>query len=287
MMIPTIDPACVGFDVSIEDYLLLVSAAGFRAVEFSIESAKQVIHGQSLGALRALAQVRGVALSQFTCGTGVPSNLCVSAQEFERGVARWREHCALAEQIGCRRASVLVNSSKGNQHEAHGTPLTLEALQERLDMLRRVARQHGITLAVEFIDAELIAQAGTIIMGLGGDHLGLLLDTYGLHRVPDPVDYVARLPAGAIAWVHVADALGGVQLPGQLYRKPARTLPGAGALPLAAILEALQRHGYHGHLSVEVYGDVIMGPLSPGERAMRAADSLQSAELRRFVAWEG
>ncbi|HEX6288655.1 MAG TPA: sugar phosphate isomerase/epimerase family protein [Herpetosiphonaceae bacterium] len=283
MLIPTVDPATIGFDVPFVEYLEIAAAAGFRAVEFSIEHARSFVQAHSARDLAALTRRLNIELAQFTCGTGVPSNVSVSAGEFEQSVRRWQDNCAFAATLGCRRASVLVNSAKGNGYEEDGLTLTAGELHDRLRLLCDHASAHGITVAVEFVDAEMIALAGEIVGGAGRDNLGLLLDTYGLHKVSDPLAYVAALPQGTIVWLHLADTVVERSQPPGEYVKPLRVLPGQGNLPLGAIVEALRRqHGYRGYASVEVYGSTIMAHQPFGRRADLAAASLFEGALRSW-----
>lgn len=287
-MILTIDPATVGFEVPLRDYVEAVAAAQFQAVEFSIERAKHEDPDQ----LIAFCHQRCIALAQFTCGLGIPSNLCVSQRTFEEGLVSWHASCEFARRLGCSHASMLVNSVKGNANEPVGTRLQIGDLQQRLYQVCSIAQIYGIEIAVELADADLLSRAKEIIQGvweIGGGNLGLLLDTYGLSSLSYQLSYIAELlQVGLISWVHLADAHWDQSLetsgntppiedhwfPSHVARKPRRVLPAQGYLPLVAELCLLQQYGYTGHVSIEVYGEQLLPTIAPAERARVAAEAI-------------
>ena len=285
-MIPCIDPATTGFDVPLADYLEAASRSGFRAVEFSIVKAAEFIEGRPSHTLNALAASLHLELGQFTCGTGIPSNITVSEAAFGAGLRRWRDNCELASALGCKRASILVNSIKGDGFEEPGTRLSASEIIERLKRLADIAAQYGVFISVEFVDRDYLRQAGEILQRVEAANVGLLLDTFNLYDIPDPLSYLSRLPPGMISWIQIADAedapAHAASGASATQAKPQRTLPGMGRLNLHAILEACRRCGYEGHVSVEVYGDERLSALPLRAKTERAAHSILAGELASF-----
>lgn len=257
-----LDPACVGFDTSLADYIAAAKAAGFRLAEVPITWAQEhaVAHGRQ--ATRALLSTSRPAPAQFTCGLGVPGNVCVSQDLFAERLAALAAHADLARFLGVPRASVFCDMSR---HE--GEPAAAAEVVRRISQIADVLESYGIALSVGLIGRDLLDRAAGMWRAIDRPDVGILVDTVSLAKAGLGADWVETLPAGAIGWLRLADVPPGRPAADLEYRD--RLLPGDGTLPLASLVRACQRRGYAGPASVEV-GDPRLARLSRAERARRA-----------------
>lgn len=255
-----IDPATIGFDVTLEQYIAAVGAGGFRAAEWpaaAVPADAPMAHATRLG---DVFRAHGVEPKQFTSGFGVPGNLAVAEPVFEGRLSGFDRVCAYASCVGTTHAALFFDMER---HE--GVPLTPEAVIHRIERVAAVAHRHGVQLAIGWHDASLLAIAGWIYTRVG-EAANLLIDTFTLHRAGLDADLIDGLPDGAISWVRVGDARPGTD--GTLGPRP-RLLPGRGAIDILGMIDACVRNGYSGPLSIEAR-DPCMEGLAPAERARAA-----------------
>jgi sugar phosphate isomerase/epimerase len=120
----------------------------------------------------------------------------------------------------------------------------------------KVAADNGVRLAVEPLSPVLmnadtfictLAHAKRIIESVDHPQFGLFLDVWHIWEEPDAVDSIKKF-GPKIFGVHVND-----------WHDPRafgdRALPGAGKIPLVALLKAIQSTGYAGAYTLEVFSE--------------------------------
>jgi sugar phosphate isomerase/epimerase len=136
-----------------------------------------------------------------------------------------------------------------------------EALDIVVSALRRLAHiadDQGVNLALEPIHPmytgytflRTIAHTREILERVDHPRVGLFFDTYHLWQEEDLLAQIESV-AGKIFGVHVSD-----------WREPPRSpsdrvLPGAGIMPLAEILTAIERTGYDGFYDIELFSEEL------------------------------
>lgn len=264
-----LDPACVGFDTPLDEYLAAAGQAGFRLAETPVTWLDGYAGRHGVDALRALLDRYAVTPAQFTCGLGVPGNICVPAEPFEKRLSELPRLAELAAAVGCGRGSLFCDQQR---HE--GVPVGGTELVDRIARIAAILDARGLGLSVGFIGADLLGRAAQIVAATGtAVRPGILVDTISLAKAELGVGWIAGLPAGAIGWLRVADAPTGRRPADLAYAD--RLLPGTGRLPLTELVEACRERGYAGPVSVEV-GDPALDGLPPGERARRAYAAVRS-----------
>ena len=134
---------------------------------------------------------------------------------------------------------------------------TADAYKAAADNVREVgeiARQHGLTAAVECVRASTFASTLKTLLSItraaAQPNIGTLFDCYhfwsGLNRLED----LDSLRPGEIKHVHFQDV---PDMPREMLDGTTRVVPGEGVTPLVAILRALAAKGYAGPLSVELF----------------------------------
>jgi sugar phosphate isomerase/epimerase len=270
-MFPSIDPATVGFDVPLFVLMDQAMASGFKAIEFSIREMEAEISRKGKDRFLHLLKNHPIQISQFSCGTGIPSNLAVSEDRFEAAFPEWGQYCQLGKELGILQASLLVNPIKGDGYEIDGTNISKENLIERLKRLIVPAKNCGIQVVVEICDPLLLEYSKEIWENVASSHLKLLVDTFNLLKLKDPITFLNDLPIQAIGWIHAADALNGI-----------RVLPGVGEINLYRILDLCKKKGYQGGISLEIYGNSSFDQLSLSSKLQAAKQSFIESDLGTF-----
>jgi sugar phosphate isomerase/epimerase len=132
-----------------------------------------------------------------------------------------------------------------------------------------VATDHGVEVVIGWHGRRLLELCGRIRSSSGGA-FGVIIDTYTLARHGLGPQFVRTLPAGAIGWVRLGDAI-----VAEGFTR--RMLPGTGTIDINGIVRASRDNGYDGPLSLEV-NDAPPG-IHACEKARRAYLSLEGLNL--------
>lgn len=255
-----VDPVTLGFDIALADYVAAVGGAGFPAAEWPVTWAEPGPAGDFAPTRDAFVDA-GVAPIQFTSGLGVPGNLSIATDAFEHRLAEFGDHCRTARAVGCTRASTFLD----DRHHG-GVELSEDEIVDRVTEVAAVAGEHGVDVVVGWHGPRLLELCGRVHHASGGE-FGLIIDTFTLARHGLGPAFIRTLPAGAIGWVRVGDAVASEGF-------TRRLLPGNGTVDIAGIVHACRDNGYDGPLSLEV-NDAPPG-MGAAEKARRAYLSLES-----------
>jgi sugar phosphate isomerase/epimerase len=262
-MILCVDPVTLGFDLTLAEYAAAVGAAGFPAAEWPVIWAEPGPQGD-YAPTRAAFTTAGVVPIQFTCGLGVPGNLAVGADEFQQRLAEFAGHCRSGRAAGCARAAAFFDD-----HSHGGVELSEEEILDRVTAVAAAAADHGVEVVIGWHGRRLLELCGRIRSSSGGA-FGVIIDTYTLARHGLGPQFVRTLPAGAIGWVRLGDAI-----VAEGFTR--RMLPGTGTIDINGIVQASRDNGYDGPLSLEV-NDAPPG-IPACEKARRAYLSLEGLNL--------
>lgn len=128
-----------------------------------------------------------------------------------------------------------------------------------LRKLSDIARPYGAKLAFEPIGnkrwcVRSIKQAGAIINAVGRDNVGLTIDTFNLyaHAGLKDMEDLREIPVEKLFVFHINDAM---DLPlDKLEPDAHRLYPGDGVIPLKQFCTLLNKMGYDGIASLELFG---------------------------------
>ena len=241
--------------------VLSTGAARFEAVAFKGDFANNVVKIAGWGytgielAIRDPELVNGKELKDRLAEHGlvVPAigtgqawgeeGLSLSSSDAgvrQNAINRIKKHIALAQQLD---ALVIIGLIRGKTPQNQDFTQSLHYLSESLRECQYLAGEAGVNLALEPInryETDLINSAGEALelLGLiGGENLGLLLDTFHMNIEEVSIEETIRQCRSHIFHFHVADSN--------------RKYPGAGHLDFKSFLATLASTGYKGWVSGE------------------------------------
>jgi sugar phosphate isomerase/epimerase len=151
---------------------------------------------------------------------------------------------------------------------------------QRLKRLAEVLANRGLRFGLEFVAPyhlrrkwkhEFVFTAGQMLELAAevGENVGLLVDCFHVHTAGDTWARIGDIPANKIILAHLNDA---PKIPVADVDDGQRLLPGDGAIDVLAFMTALQRAGYDGPISLEVFNADLraMPPLDGAKKACSA-----------------
>ena len=156
------------------------------------------------------------------------------------------------------RRSLEVDAALGSRHIVAGPPhqqVDLDHLAEDYHRLLEVSLQYGVPASLEYLgfvpQVNRLEVAWDVIQRAGHPAATVVVDTWHNFRGGTDPAMLERIPAEKISIVHWNDAP--ADIPRQQQADPDRVMPGDGILPLAEVASQLQRIGYRGALSLELF----------------------------------
>lgn len=227
---------------SFAEDVLACEAAGIRRLgvwrrkldEFGIEKAVQLLDDHF------------VTVSSLSWGGGFTGR---NGLTFDDAVDETRTAIYQATQLGAH-ALTIVSGGRGGHIHSHARRLLLDGLAATVD----IAAEHGITLAlqpmaVEYADGwtflDTMRESLEIVRAFDHPFLGLAIGMSHVWQEPGILDTLQHA-APYIASVQLSDCR-------EPRRDDSRLLPGEGDVPLASLIEALDRGGYRGDYELDVW----------------------------------
>lgn len=261
---PCLNPATLS-GVDLPGFLALASAAGFEAVEVSIQQT------QTLGAARVrdLLAEHGLTVAAASgilpAGPVLPAPLLVDTAAYDEHLQTLDERLKTFAELGCPVATTVLNPfSELDQGDA------LALARQRIVRLADAAAEYGVRLAVEVVSvvdglppeldgphpvaatlpalAELLHESGT-------DNAAVLVDSFHWAVAGADPDHITALGTGTVGHVQIAD-IPHAGIPHD-WADALRLFPGDGALDWPAFADALTRVSYTGAASVELFNPVL------------------------------
>jgi 4-hydroxyphenylpyruvate dioxygenase len=231
---------------SLEEKLLAIAQAGFRAVElFEEDLAGFPGRPRELRALAEDLGLRIVALQPLRDYEAMPEPF--RSRNLERA-ERWFD---LMEELGTELTYVCSNTS----------PLALEDPEraaEDLHVLAERAARRGLRVGYEALawgrHVRDWPQAWEIVRQADHPHLGLVLDSFHCFVRKNPLEPIAALPGEKLFLVQLSDAPNLLMDPLALSRHH-RAMPGQGDWPMESFLERVLTTGYKGVVSLEIFNE--------------------------------
>lgn len=248
--------------------LRLAHEAGFRQIGLWVNDVEEAVAGgRSLSELKAQLDSCGLRVAEFCFLGGWQDAEGARAKEV---LNRCHHVCNLARALGC--GTVVAVPALG--------PGWLEGAADRFRKVCRAAAEYGVRIALEFpgIAAEVrdLRTARALVAAAACPNGGLVIDTFHFFLGGSTVADFDGMTAAEIFLVHVSDAM---NLPFEELRIPHdnRTFPGEGVIDFAPIFDRLERLGYDGAVSLEIWNRKLH-QLNPAVVVMQGRDSLQSIE---------
>lgn len=251
----------------LEECLAAYHAAGFQNVEFVLKHVKDYLaQGHTVEDVCAL-----LARYELRCIGGFETGVeCFSPREQRaENHARILENARLLSALG---ATAMVVGTDGPAEPV------ADPAGEIAKVFAQVAKQikpTGITLCLEFNWSPVVKSlrtAADIARKTRMSNVGVLFDPAHYHCTPTKFDQLNAANIAMIRHVHVDDMN---DKPGELSNcNSDRALPGKGCLDLKAIFGQLEKNGYKGYFSIEMFSEKLWA--MPARKAARIMyDSLQ------------
>ena len=256
------------FHWNLEEALDAYAAAGFRNVEPHLNLVKDWLEdGHTVDEARKLFQSRDlsvVAGSQLEVA-------CFGSPDAR--ISNLRANAANAELIRELGADKMIVGTDGPEQ------VSVEALDAVAHAVRNLAEfteDLGVDVAIEFNWSPIIRSLGSAVRvaeKADHPHVGVLFDTAHYHVTPTKLGDINADSVRYVKHVHLNDM---PDKPADLTHRDAdRVLPGEGLLDLPGIIAALERGGYDGYFSIELFNEGLW-QLPAREAARRCYESLLS-----------
>ena len=163
----------------------------------------------------------------------------------ESSLAYMRDCVDNALRIGTKNVLVVPTSSIHGQTRAQAR----KAFLKSMEAVCEYAGPRGVTLNMEVLNPRLsdiccqTKQAIEIIRELGGDNMGLVLDTGHLNLSGESFVSAMDCAGGYLAQIHINDNNG---------RDQQNAIPGEGNVNFPALADLLRKNNYTGYLSLEL-----------------------------------
>jgi sugar phosphate isomerase/epimerase len=250
------------FQTAMEGY----ARAGIRAVEPDLPKVREYARRESPAAARRLLDDLG--LKAVSCSNQL--FLEESGPRRAKSLEDLKWKVELAEVIGADR--LVIPSAAAEPHTMEDYAAVIDNLREAAD----IARPHNVTLMVEFTrSSTLINNLRTALWVVRqADHpnLKVMLDTFHFWSGMSKFEDLELLHEGELHHLHFEDIPGNRPL--EVFGQTDRLYPGEGIVPLRRIVEVLQRKGYRGPASLELFDPVVQAT-DPYEVALRARRSIE------------
>ena len=249
------------YPADLEQELDAYAAAGFRAVELSLEKVNKYFadRGASSSALRErLARLGMVASGAVSFAPQGPSMLLSAGPAFDAYLANLRPQLALCQALGAGVLGVGADQTRW-MTEKNWQPQAVRNLRAAAAL----AGDHGVRLAIEPLSLgppigpfllETLADTKALVDEADHPALGLCIDFFHHFRGGGTADELRALRGDEIANVHVTDVKDRARVE---LEDADRALPGAGVAPVAAYRAAIAATGYDGYWTLELLDPVL------------------------------
>lgn len=230
----------------LEEDLRAASAAGFPMVELWGEKFDKYFVDHTVDELCRDLSERGLGVAAIDLVALDYS----SSEGVDTAVERAQYLGEIAQAVGC---DLLLLCSWGDlqgRSQEEGIALVAEYVQP----VCQAAAEFGCRLAIEPLGQHEVIpgcqQALAVIERANQPNLGLMWDFFHYHKSQVPLSEIRQIPLEKLWLVHVDDA---PDIDPPTLKDPDRVYPGRGVMPLPAYFEVLNRLGYRGPVSVELF----------------------------------
>lgn len=242
--------ATTGEGVDLATDIRVAGAAGYQGVELrDAKIERYLAAGGTMDSLRGLLRDAGLrvlslnALEDSTLHTGAA---------LEAVLARTRTFCAWAKALDCPCVIAVPSFLPPGGMDATQVRVRTNAA---LRAMASVAAADGVMVGFEFLgfptcSVNTLAAARAIVEEVDDPRVGLVIDAFHFHAGGSRLEDLDGLPGDHLFIVHLDDAEPGD--PAALTDAQ-RLWPGEGVIPLRPLLERLERIGYRGAYSLELF----------------------------------
>ncbi len=222
------------------------AAAGFAGIGLWAKDVQGCPGGTK--AARRLLQQRGLAVPEF-----------LLLRDFQRVTPERRAQAfAEADALFAVMREIGADTFLACGTTAPGTDRDLDAAAQDLRDLADLAARHGLRIAYEFLAwaawIKDIATAWEVVRRADRENVGLILDTFHIFMVGSRLEDLDPVPPERISLVHLVDAPA-LDLDLLEISRHHRVFPGEGVLPIPDLVRVVEKKGYTGFYSLEIFND--------------------------------
>jgi 2-keto-myo-inositol isomerase len=227
----------------------VAETAGFEYLEIWAAKLRQFLQHNSTADLKRLFEQHHV---QPLSINSIEHITFRDAEAYASIKQECRELSQVAAGIGCPYVVVVPGRiPESGSNRAQVIDESVCVLNELCD----IAREHGVTLAFEFLGqtdctVQTLDLAHEIVRTTNRDNLALVIDSFHFYAGGSTIPMIESLDPTLLAVFHINDA---EDRPPAELNDSHRLLPGLGILPLRAMLGAFHRIGYDKVASIEIF----------------------------------
>jgi 4-hydroxyphenylpyruvate dioxygenase len=260
----------------LEEDLPAYSAAGFRAVELSMEKTQRFLESNSIERLHSLLYKNRLTPSgAIGLAPSGPALLLSTGADLSAYLDSLRLQLRLCNALRIPVLGVGADARRWMTGERWR--------RSAIGNLRKaavMASDHSVTLALEFMSLgppigpfllDSLRETLALVEEAAHPALGISIDFFHHFRGSGTVADIEKVPGGLIANVHVTDVGG---LPAESLTDGDRMLPGEGNAPIGAYRDAILAAGYDGYWTLELLNEDLW-KLDVTEAAALSARAMQ------------
>lgn len=233
---------------TLETDIAVAAGAGWTGLEVWAEKVDTYLQTHSLDELVNLFKsqhIQPLALDAIVF-------IAFRGAEYAHIQARCRQLSGIAKAIGC--PTIVVVASPLPERTLAWSAVVEEYVSVLRD-LGAIAAEDGIRLSFEFLgfgwcSVRTPRAAYEIVHKVNRPNIGMTIDTAHFYAGGGLLSELEALDAQKIFAFHLNDL---ADLPKEAITDEARVMPGDGVIPLGEICTRLQKIGYTGHCSVELF----------------------------------
>ena len=246
--------------------IALAHAAGFDGIGLWVDDIDAAVRqGSSTEEIAELVRGAGLAVEELCflggwqdCGEMAFPPVLAEAERISR----------VAQSLGC---GILVAVPSMRRGAAQDAP-------RRFREICAAAAVHGVRVALEFVgtaeELKDLRAAWRLVDASGSANGGLLLDTFHFFLGGSTPEDLEAIPGERVFLVHVSDAMAVPREKLSTFHDY-RTFPGDGTIDFAPVLDGLERMGYRGAVSLEIWNQELLR-CDPDYVARRGIQSLRA-----------
>ncbi|CAN5793466.1 2-keto-myo-inositol isomerase [soil metagenome] len=223
--------------------------AGFELVEFRSNKLYDYLEAKTVDDLNSLLTETGVGVLSINTLEHITWR---SDEDYAEIKAECEKLSTIAAAISCP----YVLSVPGALRQGPKTDeQTIDESVRVLNELADIAEPHGIKLGFEFLgeagnSVQTLDLGSKIVDLVGRESVGNVIDTYHFYAGGSSWESLERLDPQKLFIFHIN---GAEDLPKEQLNDSKRLYPGQGNLPIARMKETLDKIGYDGPASVEIF----------------------------------
>jgi 2-keto-myo-inositol isomerase len=249
-------------------FLEVAHKSGFVAIEFTMDKLDEYLQRHSAEDLKFMLN----NLNLEPVSINGPENFSFrTEQELRPILQRTGRMSGVCTVIGCPMLIAVPSFITKKESRKKIVSETARSMKRVLD-----ACDPGVKLGFEFLGIKNcsvadLSSATQVVREVGGDRVGLVLDTFHLYLSGATAGELERVQSNELFLVHINDS---ENLPIEQLTDGNRVFPGEGVIDLDGYMRALRSIGYDRFLSVELLREQYWAgdPLQIATRSRRSLD---------------